>query len=454
MLLLGGRVRGGPWRPSTTGRREMLAGFVIDLAFIGANGISREHGLTTPDPAVERGQGAGDPGLAAEGLRRACTPSSARSASAGSPRSATSRRSSPTPRCPRPRPTATRSWGRRSSGSDRDRPPTTGPHPLHSPDSSRRTPSTAPSAVPRLPAYPRTCSVRPGATHATPHPIGGPLSRRKVRAVRARAATGTRRPLLRCRRSPGRWHVRRAVPGPETRVSGGDTINVLMVNNPQMVDLQKLTAENFTKETGIKVNFTVLPENDVRDKISQEFSSQAGQYDVATLSATSRSRSTPRTAGCAPLDDYVAKDPAFDQDDILKPMRQSLTGDDGKVYGQPFYGESSFLMYRKDVLEAKGLTMPAQAHLAAGRRPRRQGRRRRARHEGHLPARPARLGRGVRAADHGRQHLRRHLVRQGLEGRRSTRPSSRRRPSSTSTWSASTARPAPRRPASPSASTT
>ena len=68
--------------------------------------------------------------------------------------------------------------------------------------------------------------------------------------------------------------------------SAGDpnSINVLMVNNPQMVDLQRLTADNFTKETGIKVNFTVLPENDVRDKISQEFSSQAGQYDVATLS--------------------------------------------------------------------------------------------------------------------------------------------------------------------------
>ena len=63
---------------------------------------------------------------------------------------------------------------------------------------------------------------------------------------------------------------------------GPNSINVLMVNNPQMVDLQKLTAANFTKETGINVNFTVLPENDVRDKISQEFSSQAGQYDVAS----------------------------------------------------------------------------------------------------------------------------------------------------------------------------
>ena len=46
-----------------------------------------------------------------------------------------------------------------------------------------------------------------------------------------------------------------------------------MVNNPQMEDLQRLTADNFTKETGIRVNYTVLPENDVRAKISQEFSS-------------------------------------------------------------------------------------------------------------------------------------------------------------------------------------
>ena len=39
-------------------------------------------------------------------------------------------------------------------------------------------------------------------------------------------------------------------------------------------------------------------------------------------------------------------------------MVQSLSGEDGKLYGLPFYGESSFLMYRKDVLQKKGITMP------------------------------------------------------------------------------------------------
>lgn len=139
--------------------------------------------------------------------------------------------------------------------------------------------------------------------------------------------------------------------------SGGDSINVLMVNNPQMVELQKLTAANFTKDTGIKVNFTVLPENDVRDKISQDFANQAGQYDVATLS----NYEIPiyaKNGWLHALDDHVAKDTAFDQDDILPPMTKALTAEDGKLYGEPFYGESSFLMYRKDVLEKEGLTMP------------------------------------------------------------------------------------------------
>jgi sorbitol/mannitol transport system substrate-binding protein len=65
-----------------------------------------------------------------------------------------------------------------------------------------------------------------------------------------------------------------------------------------------------------------------------------------------------RSEWIAPMDDFIADDPEFDQDDILEPMVLSLSGEDGQVYGQPFYGESSFLMYRKDVLDAEGITMP------------------------------------------------------------------------------------------------
>jgi sorbitol/mannitol transport system substrate-binding protein len=138
-----------------------------------------------------------------------------------------------------------------------------------------------------------------------------------------------------------------------------NSIDVLMVNNPQMIDLQRLTAANFTRQTGITVNYTVLPENDVRDKISQEFSSQAGQYDVASLS-NFEIPIYAKSEWIAPLDGYTRADTGFDQADILPPMTKSLTAEDGKLYGEPFYGESSFLMYRKDVLDAQGIRMPAK----------------------------------------------------------------------------------------------
>lgn len=140
---------------------------------------------------------------------------------------------------------------------------------------------------------------------------------------------------------------------------GGDvTIDVLAVNLPAQEDLVRLTEEHFTKETGIKVNFTLLPENDVRAKITQEFSSQAGVYDVATLS----NYEIPfyaENGWVASLDEYIEKDSEFlEFDDLLPSMMDSMTGPGDEIYGLPFEGQSSFTMYRKSVFEELGLTMP------------------------------------------------------------------------------------------------
>ena len=137
---------------------------------------------------------------------------------------------------------------------------------------------------------------------------------------------------------------------PET---DGSTINVLMVANPQMTDLQSLTAEHFTAKTGITVNYTVLPENDMRAKADLEFKNQAGQYDVATVS-NFEIPIWSKNGWLADLTPYVEADTAFNQADIFPAMTESLSHE-GRIYGQPFYGESSFLMYRKDIFEAKGV---------------------------------------------------------------------------------------------------
>jgi sorbitol/mannitol transport system substrate-binding protein len=141
--------------------------------------------------------------------------------------------------------------------------------------------------------------------------------------------------------------------------SGGSSqsINVLMVANPQMTDIQKLTADNFTKQTGITVNYTVLPENELRDKVTQDVATQGGQYDVATVGMYE----VPiwaKNGWLHELSSYAKADASFDYADLLKPVVSGLSGEDGNLYGLPFYGESSFLMYRKDLFAAKGLTMP------------------------------------------------------------------------------------------------
>ena len=137
----------------------------------------------------------------------------------------------------------------------------------------------------------------------------------------------------------------------------GESINVLMVGNPQMEDIAKLTKSTFTKDTGIKVNFTILPENELRDKVTQDIATQAGQYDVATIGAYE----VPiweKNGWLHELGSYADKDSSFDKQDLLKPMVKSLSGEDSKMYALPFYGESSFLMYNKEVMAEEAITMP------------------------------------------------------------------------------------------------
>ncbi|WP_214402763.1 ABC transporter substrate-binding protein [Pseudonocardia lacus] len=134
-------------------------------------------------------------------------------------------------------------------------------------------------------------------------------------------------------------------------------LTVLMVDNPQMQDIQKLTAANFTARTGIEVNFTILPENELRSKVTQDIATGTGQYDVATIGAYE----VPIWASNGWLHEvssYAEADEGFDSADLLPSMTELLSSDDGLMYGMPFYGESSMLMYRKDVFEQRGLTMP------------------------------------------------------------------------------------------------
>ncbi|WP_086559775.1 ABC transporter substrate-binding protein [Streptomyces africanus] len=134
-------------------------------------------------------------------------------------------------------------------------------------------------------------------------------------------------------------------------------ISVLAMDASQMQTLKKLTKRHFTAETGITVDYTLLPENEARERMNREFATQAGTYDVASVSAYEVPIYSDN-GWLVPLDSYVKANEDFDQDDVFPNLVSSLTGEDGKLYAEPFYGEGSFLMYRKDLFREEGLTMP------------------------------------------------------------------------------------------------
>jgi sorbitol/mannitol transport system substrate-binding protein len=143
--------------------------------------------------------------------------------------------------------------------------------------------------------------------------------------------------------------------------SGGDSkeeLTVAIVNNPQMEDIAKLTPSLFTEETGIKVKYTIPPEGKLREVITRDLSGGGGQFDIVMLGPYE----APQFGANGWLRDltpYMEDDESYKVDDLIPAVKNALSIGD-KQYASPFYAESSFVMYRKDVLTSKRVTMPAK----------------------------------------------------------------------------------------------
>jgi sorbitol/mannitol transport system substrate-binding protein len=139
---------------------------------------------------------------------------------------------------------------------------------------------------------------------------------------------------------------------------GQTTITVATVANPQMQDIEKL-ASNFQKDNpNVKVKFVILPENELRDRVTQDIATQGGQYDVVTI-GTFEVPQWAKNGWIENLGPYTDKDPSYDAKDLIPTVAAALSYNDN-LYAVPFYGESSFLMYRKDLFDKAGLKMPAK----------------------------------------------------------------------------------------------
>jgi sorbitol/mannitol transport system substrate-binding protein len=138
---------------------------------------------------------------------------------------------------------------------------------------------------------------------------------------------------------------------------GGGSINVAIVDTPQMQDLAHLTPSLFTSRTKIKVNYTILDEGTLREVTTRDVAAAGRRFDVVMIGPYEAPQFG-EEGHIRDLTRMASSDKAFDLEDVIPSVRNALSYQ-GKLYASPFYGESSFLMYRKDVLQDAGIQMPA-----------------------------------------------------------------------------------------------
>ena len=133
------------------------------------------------------------------------------------------------------------------------------------------------------------------------------------------------------------------------------SVTVATVNNGDMVVMQKLSATFEKQHPDIHLRWVVLEENVLRQRLTTDIATKAGQFDIMTIG----NYEVPIWSKQGWLESMDALPPSYDVADLLKPVRDGISYQ-GKLYAAPFYGESAMTYYRKDLFQKAGISMPAQ----------------------------------------------------------------------------------------------
>ena len=136
-------------------------------------------------------------------------------------------------------------------------------------------------------------------------------------------------------------------------VTYAENLTIATVNNGDMIRMQGLT-DDFTTKTGHTVEWVTLEENVLRQRVTTDITTKGGAFDIMTIGMYE----TPiwgSNGWLVALDDLSAD---YNVGDILPAMSGGLSHD-GTLYAAPFYGESSMVMYRTDLMAKAGLDMPS-----------------------------------------------------------------------------------------------
>ncbi|QDQ85045.1 sugar ABC transporter substrate-binding protein [Paraburkholderia megapolitana] len=139
------------------------------------------------------------------------------------------------------------------------------------------------------------------------------------------------------------------------QMASAASVTIATLNNPDMIELKKLSATFEKANPDITLNWVILEENVLRQRATTDITTNSGQFDVVAI-GTYEAPQWGKRGWLAPMNNLPA---GYDLDDVVKTARDGLSSN-GQLWALPFYVESSMTFYRKDLFAAKGLKMPDQ----------------------------------------------------------------------------------------------
>ncbi|WP_095152236.1 sugar ABC transporter substrate-binding protein [Pseudomonas sp. Irchel s3b5] len=136
---------------------------------------------------------------------------------------------------------------------------------------------------------------------------------------------------------------------------GAQTLTIATVNNSDMIRMQKLSKTFEAEHPDIKLNWVVLEENVLRQRLTTDIATRGGQFDVLTIGMYEAALWGAK-GWLEPMTDLPA---SYALDDVFPSVREGLSVK-GSLYALPFYAESSITYFRTDLFKDAGLTMPEQ----------------------------------------------------------------------------------------------
>lgn len=132
-------------------------------------------------------------------------------------------------------------------------------------------------------------------------------------------------------------------------------ITVATVNNNDMVIMQSLTEAFEEAHPDITLDWVVLEENVLRQRMTTDIATGGGQFDVMTI-GTYEVPIWAERGWLTPLDELPSE---YNEEDLLASVRDGLSHD-GTLHALPFYAESSMMYYRQDLFDKAGIEMSEQ----------------------------------------------------------------------------------------------